>query len=112
MSVQIRVLLIVLTVFFLIHIIRAVKKGKLRTDYAVIWLLSTASLVVLSIFPQIANFFSDMLGFMAPINMVFSIMIFLLIVLVYTLFVKVSNLEEKQKNLTQEIALLKEKESK
>ena len=37
------------------------------------------------------------------------IIIFMLIILVYVLFSKVSTLEEKQKNLIQEIAILKKK---
>lgn len=38
--------------------------------------------------------------------MVFAFIIFLLIIVVYTLFVRVSSLEEKQKNLIQHIAIL------
>lgn len=41
--------------------------------------------------------------------MVFAAIIFMLIILVYVLFSKVSTLEEKQKNLIQEIAILKKK---
>lgn len=40
---------------------------------------------------------------------VFAFIIMLLIILVYVLFEKVSILEEKQKNLIQEIGILKEK---
>ena len=41
--------------------------------------------------------------------MVFAAIIFMLIILVYILFNKVSMLEEKQKDLIQEIAILKKK---
>ena len=41
--------------------------------------------------------------------MVFAAIIFMLIILVYVLFNKVSMLEEKQKSLIQEIAILKKK---
>lgn len=108
MSVQLRVLLIILTGLFFFRIVGNVKKGKLRTDYAIGWLLSSIVLVIISIVPQIAYFFSELLGIISPANLVFSVIIFLLIILVYILFAKVSNLEEKQKNLIQELAILKD----
>ena len=83
MSLTLQILLIVATILLFIILVKNVKKGKLRTDYALAWILCA--------------------------NMVFAAIIFMLIILVYVLFSKVSTLEEKQKNLIQEIAILKKK---
>ena len=89
--------------------IKSVKKGKLRSDYALVWLLCSIALIIVAIFPQIAYFAANFIGVISTANMVFAFIIFLLIIVVYTLFVRVSTLEEKQKNLIQHIAILEKK---
>lgn len=109
MSIQLQIALIMLTIILFIYIIKNVKKGKMRSDYALGWILSSFALIFISLFPQIAYLASSLLGVISTANMVFAFIIFLLIILVYNLFSKVSLLEEKQKNLVQEIAILKKK---
>ena len=109
MSLTLQILLIIFTVLFFIILVKNVKKGKLRTDYALAWILCSIALIILSIFPQIAFFVARLIGVISTANIVFAAIIFMLIILVYVLFNKVSMLEEKQKNLIQEIAILKKK---
>ena len=96
-------------VFLFLILIKSVKKGKLRSDYALVWLLCSIALIIVAIFPQIAYFAANFIGVISTANMVFAFIIFLLIIVVYTLFVRVSTLEEKQKNLIQHIAILEKK---
>ena len=103
MSLTLQILLIIFTVLFFIILVKNVKKGKLRTDYALAWILCSIALIILSIFPQIAFFVARLIGVISTANIVFAAIIFMLIILVYVLFNKVSMLEEKQKNLIQEI---------
>ena len=109
MSWQLHILLIIVTVALFIILIKNVKKGKLRSDYASGWVLCSLILVLIAIFPQIIYFISRQIKVMSPANLIFAIIILLLIILVYILLSKVSSLEEKQKNIIQEIAILKEK---
>ena len=106
MSLTLQLLLIIVTVVFFIILVKNVKKGKLRTDYALAWILCS---IILSIFPQIAFFIARLIGVISTANMVFAAIIFMLIILVYILFNKVSMLEEKQKNLIQYVAILEKK---
>nr|WP_317999599.1 DUF2304 domain-containing protein [uncultured Faecalibacillus sp.] len=106
MSLTLQILLIIATILFFIILVKNVKKGKLRTDYALAWILCSLALIVLSIFPQIAYFVAKLIGVISTANMVFAAIIFMLIILVYVLYNKVSMLEEKQKNLIQHIAML------
>ena len=107
MSLTLQIILIVATILSFIVLVKNVKKGKLRTDYALGWILCSLALIIIAIFPQIAYFFANLIGVISTANMVFAAIIFMLIILVYILFNKVSMLEEKQKNLIQEIAILK-----
>lgn len=61
------------------------------------------ALIIVAIFPQIAYFAANFIGVISTANMVFAFIIFLLIIVVYTLFVRVSTLEEKQKNFNSNI---------
>ena len=54
-------------------------------------------------------FIARLIGVISTANMVFAAIIFMLIILVYILFNKVSMLEEKQKNLIQYVAILEKK---
>lgn len=107
MSLTLQITLILISVIFFLILIKNVKKGKMRSDYAMGWIICSILLIIVSIFPQIAYFGAKLLGVISTANIVFAFMIFMLIILVYVLFMKVSILEEKQKNLIQELAILK-----
>ena len=92
MSLTLQILLIIFTVLFFIILVKNVKKGKLRTDYALAWILCSIALIILSIFPQIAFFVARLIGVISTANIVFAAIIFMLIILVYVLFNKVSML--------------------
>ena len=62
MSLTLQILLIIATVLFFIILVKNVKKGKLRTDYALAWILCSIALIILSIFPQIAFFAARLIG--------------------------------------------------
>ena len=63
----------------------------------------------MSIFSNVVTWVSEQLGFMAPVNFVFFVMIVFLLVEAFTHNMTVSLLNEKIKNLNHYIAL-KEKE--
>lgn len=102
-----------MAILFFVLIVRNVKKSKLRTDYALVWIIFSLVLIIIAVFPEIAYFFAKLIGVMSPANMVFAFIILLLIIMVYSLFARVSALEERVKNLIQHVAILeKENEDK
>lgn len=110
MSLILQIAMVLALLAFLIKVMKDVKKGKLRSDYALGWILVICAMLILAIAPQIVFFFSGILKIISSVNMVFAIIIFLLIILVYTLMCRVSSLEEKQKNIIQELALKNKRE--
>ena len=107
MSINLRIGLIIVSLFFFFVIVRSVRRNKLRSDYAMGWIVLSLGLVLLSVFPQLAFLVGRLFKVISISNIVFAAVIFMLIVLSYILFTKVSLLEEKQKDLIQEIAILK-----
>lgn len=76
MTLTLQLILIILSVF-IFNIDKSVKKGKLRSDYALVWLLCSIALIIVAIFPQIAYFAANFIGVISTANMVFAFIIFI-----------------------------------
>ena len=68
MTLTLQLILIILSVFLFLILIKSVKKGKLRSDYALIWLLCSIALIIVAIFPQIAYYAADFIGVISFYN--------------------------------------------
>lgn len=107
MPIQLQISLFVSSCLVFYIILRNIKKSKLSTDMATIWIIWGLGLILISLFPQIVDFAGNIIGISTPINTIFLIMIFLLYILLFFLFVKISILEQKTKELIHIVALLK-----
>lgn len=105
MTIQLQIMLIVFSILFFLVILKYIKKARLSTDIAIVWILWAIGLIVMCLVPGAVNLMTRMLGIYAPINAVFLIMIFLLYCLVFYLCVRMSMLEDKVKNLVQHVAM-------
>ena len=108
MPVRLQVILICAAVALFAFMVSRARKNRMRTEYVVGWVICSLMLIVVAVFPEIAYRTAGLIGILSPSNMVFAFIILILLLLTYSLFTKVSALEEKTKNLTQEIALMRE----
>ena len=69
----------------------------------------SAALLILAIFPGIAYWAANLLGFMSPINFVYVVIIFLLLAKQFFMSIKLSQLDSKVRILTEQVALNEEK---
>ncbi len=99
--------LIIGSVCFFLFIVNMVRTKKLELKYALTWLLTSVSFVVMSIFPGTLYFVAEVLQIELPVNALFLCVIFLLLLMVFALTVAVSRQASRIKKLVQEIALLK-----
>lgn len=106
---RIQILAILVSLGFLSYIARLIVKGKLREEYAIVWILSTIVLVIFSFWRQGLEVVADLLGIYEAPNMVFAAAIFIILIYLLHLSVVSSRLHDQNKTLTQEIAMLKEK---
>jgi hypothetical protein len=107
MSIVLRIVLILGALFALSIVVRKVRKSKIRIADSVYWVCAAVLLLVLAIFPRIAFFFSDLLGFLSPSNFVFLVVIALMLLKLFNLACDVSRLTDKVEQLSQELALAK-----
>jgi hypothetical protein len=105
MSPLLRIVLAIGAVIALGVIVSQVKRGKIRIADSIFWVLSATVLVIVAIFPGIAFFFSNLLGFLSPSNFVFVIIIALMLLKIFSLSCALSRQTNRIDELSQEIAL-------
>lgn len=112
MTLPLRVVLVVASILTCIYIARKLRKSQIQVMDTVFWIALAALFILLSAFPQLASTLSELMGFQAPINLVYLVVIFLLLMKVFLLSIKVSQLENRLTSLTQEIAIRGAREEK
>lgn len=105
MSVLLRIIMIIGAVLLMIFMIRKICQSKLKIEYSIFWIAFSSVLVIMGIFPQFFYFISELLGFQAPINMVYLVIIFILIVKLFFTSIQISGLENKVDSLIQQIVI-------
>ena len=105
MSITLRVILIVASLFSCFLCVKRIKQAKLKIESSVIWLIGSIILIFMSIFSPAVEWISYNLGFMAPVNFVFLIVIVFLLIQTFINNIKISMLNEKIKDLDHYIAL-------
>lgn len=106
---RIQIITIIINVLFLIYISRLIIKGKLREEYAIVWWVCTAVLMLFSLWSEGLAVMSKLFGVYEPANLVFTGFIFVILIYLLHLSVVNSKLQRNMTKLTQELALMKEK---
>ncbi len=108
-SYKIQIISIIVSLGFLFYVSRLIVKGKLREEYAIFWVISTVLLIIFSFWREGLDIIATAVGvYLAP-NLVFTSAIFAILIYLLHLSIVVSQLHDKNKTLTQDSALLKEK---
>lgn len=102
---MVNILLILGSIFTFLLIMRLIRKSTVRIEDTFFWIFFAIILIILSLFPGIAYRISAVLGFQAPINLVYIAIIFVLIVNQFAMSLKISRLTIKQKELSQQVAI-------
>lgn len=100
-----RIILIVAAVGLFVFLMVSVRKSKLSIEDATFWVGFSFLILLMSIFPEIPSWLSTVIGFMSPVNFVFLFFIFVLIVRDFLSNRRISQLENRVKELTQQIAV-------
>ncbi len=118
MDLRLNFVFIVAAVFTFLFVVKKIQKHGLNIDDAIAWILWSIILLIISVFPGVATFVSQSLGFMATSNFIFSVFIFFLYVMLFSQMIQISRLKEKQKELIQKLSIkeyeekMKDKEDK
>ena len=100
-----RVILVIVSLLTMSFMMRKIRQAKVQIEAAMFWVIVALILVVFSLFPSVADACARLLGIYSTPNFLFLFMIFLLMVKVFSMNLQVSQMESKQKELVQKIAL-------
>ncbi len=85
-----RVCLILVALFFILLVIRRVNQRKLLLQHSLLWLVLSALMIVVAIFPGIAVFFTRLVHIKEPSNFVYACGLFVLLFISFDLTGKIS----------------------
>ena len=106
---RIQIIAIIASLVFLAYIAYLIVKGRLREEYAIVWVICTAVLVVFSFWRQGLEKISKLFGVYEAPNLVFTAAILAILIYLLHLSVVNSKLQENNKKLAQQLSLLQEK---
>lgn len=105
MTMVLRVMLICASVLTTVMMMRKIRHSKVQIEDSLFWVLFSLLLVVLSVFPGLADAMAGLVGTMSTVNFIFLFIIFILMVKLFNMTIKMSQLETRLKELVQRIAL-------
>jgi hypothetical protein len=105
---RIQIIVIIINLLFLLYISRLIIKGKLREEYAIVWIVCTLLLIIFSFWRDGLDVLAKKFGVHDPPNLVFTGFIFIILIYLLHLSIVNSKLQKSITKLTQEMALLKQ----
>jgi hypothetical protein len=109
---RIQIIVIIINLLFLGYIAKLIIKGKLREEYAIVWIVCTLLLIVFSFWRNGLDILAKKFGVYDPPNLVFTGFIFIILIYLLHLSIVNSKLQKSITKLTQEMALLKQQKEK
>jgi hypothetical protein len=104
-----QVVAIVISVGILALIVELVRKRRLREEYSVLWILTGATILLLSIRFSLLQALTRLIGVALPVSTLFFFGLVFLILVSLQFSVKISGLSNQVQELAQRIALLEVK---
>lgn len=92
----------------LILVVELIRRGRLKEKYSLLWLIAGSVMLLFSVSRGLLEFFSRLVGIYYAPSFLFLLAIFFLFLIALHFSVVISELAEKNKQLAQEIALLRQ----
>lgn len=105
MSIFFRGLLTVVSFFFFWYVVRKIRKSQLQIEHSIFWVGLSLVFIIFSVFPKSVYMLTNLCGMVAPVNFLFLAMIFILLLKIFSMSIRMGQLEEKIKNLAQQVAI-------
>ena len=98
---------IIISLIILVVVVDLIRRGMLKEQYALLWIASAIVLMILSVWRGLLDIIASILGVAYPPSFLFLVAFLFLLLIVLHFSVVISNISEKNKKLSQEVALLK-----
>ena len=107
MTVSLRIVLFVMALLTFGYMTLKVRDSKIRLEDSLYWFCFSGLLLLVSVFPQVFFWLSDLVGTLSVSNFVFLFFIFVLLLVCFRLSVRISLLDSQLRELTQHLAIEK-----
>lgn len=104
---RIQVLSIIGSVSLVLFILKLIKRRKLKEEYSLLWLTCGIAFTLLSVFKPLLELFARTVGIIYAPAAIFLMLIVSAFLILIQFSVVISKLSESNKNLTQEVGILK-----
>ncbi len=108
MSWGLRIVLIAGSLMAAVYVLRKIRRNKMSMESSVFWILFSGVLVLLGIFPGIAEWFAQLIGVQSTVNLVYLVVIALLLIKVFLQDQRIARLEHQVTGLAQRFAIFHE----
>lgn len=104
---RINIISVVVSVIFLIFVIYQVRKKRLSEAYSLLWIFAGIVFILISAFPFLLNFLSELIGVYYPPATLFLALIVSIILISFQFSILLTIRSNQTRKLSQEVALLK-----
>ncbi len=105
MPLVLRITLIVISLVFILFVIKKVNSGKLQTQFSLIWLFIATGIIVVAVFPQIMYFMARLLKIEASSNLVYLLGVVAILFLLVNITIKLSKHDNDIKSVVQDFGI-------
>ena len=109
MNPGVRFFIIILSFVVLAVVINFIRKKKLRVDYAILWVITGLVLIILPLINNYLDRFAYSIGVYYPPALIYVFAILFIIMILLDFSIRISKLSEQNKNLIQDLGILREK---
>ena len=101
-----RIILFIASVCFLVIVLRFIRRQHLSVSHSLLWLVLGIAGIAAALIPSWVFALSGLLGFELPVNLIFFVCIFFLIVAVLSISMVASSQADMIRGLVQDVSLL------
>lgn len=107
MSANAYIFFLVFAAAIVLLVLAQVRNQNMKEKYAALWLIVSAAIIVLVLFPRLLFFLSELIGIETPVNLLFLLAIIMLIGVCLHLTSALSKTGEDVRVLAEEVAILR-----
>lgn len=107
MALRIQIVLITCMILAIVYIVEKIRKKQLDFRYGIGWLIVIVCIMILSVWPVLLDKIAKIVGIASPMNMLFFFGFCFSVIIIFSLSMTISQLNDKVKKLSQEIAILR-----
>lgn len=98
---------LILAILIFVMVLLLVRNQKMKEKYAAFWLVISAVIIVVALFPSLLTWLADITGVVVPVNLLFLLAIIMLIGVTMHLTLEVSKISDETRTLAEEVAILR-----